>query len=68
MLDNSSLMVVSLDTKVGKYLVTKDKEGVLSYESSNWPSIIAGALQQEIRDRQAADKELMDMLNDIINE
>lgn len=56
------------NTKVGKYLVTKDKEGVLSYESSNWPSIIAGALQQEIRDRQAADKELMDMLNDIINE
>lgn len=56
------------NTKVGKYLVTKDKEGVLSYESSNWPSIIAGALQQEIRDRQAADEELMDMLNDIINE
>ena len=56
------------DTKVGKYLVTKDKEGVLSYESSNWPSIIAGALQQEIRDRQAADKELMDMLQNIINE
>lgn len=56
------------NTKVGKYLVTKDKEGILSYESSNWPSIIAGALQQEIRDRQAADKELMDMLNDIINE
>ena len=55
------------NTKVGKYLVTKDKEGILSYESSNWPSIIAGALQQEIRDRQAADKELMDMLNDIIN-
>jgi hypothetical protein len=56
------------NTKVGKYLVTKDKEGILSYESSNWPSIIAGALQQEIRDRRAADKELMDMLNDIINE
>lgn len=56
------------NTKVGKYLVTKDKEGILSYESSNWPSIIAGALQQEIRDRQAADKELMDMLNNIINE
>lgn len=56
------------NTKVGKYLVTKDKEGILSYESSNWPSIIAGALQQEIRDRQAADKELMNMLNDIINE
>lgn len=56
------------NTKVGKYLVTKDSEGILSYESANWPSIIAGALQQEIRDRQAADKELMDMLNDIINE
>lgn len=56
------------NTKVGKYLVTKDKEGILSYESSNWPSIIAGALQQEIRDRQAADKKLMDMLNNIINE
>lgn len=56
------------NTKVGKYLVTKDKEGILSYESSNWPSIIAGALQQEIRDRQAADKELVNMLNDIINE
>lgn len=56
------------NTKVGKYLVTKDKEGILGYESSNWPSIIAGALQQEIRDRQAADKELMDMLNNIINE
>lgn len=55
------------NTKVGKYLVTKDKEGILGYESSNWPSIIAGALQQEIRDRQAADKELMDMLNNIIN-
>ena len=56
------------NTKVGKYLITKDKEGVLSYESSNWPSIIAGALQQEIRDRQAADKELMTMLQNIINE
>lgn len=56
------------NTKVGKYLITKDKEGVLSYESANWPSIIAGALQQEIRDRQAADKELMDMLQNIINE
>lgn len=56
------------NTRVGKYLVTKDKEGILGYESSNWPSIIAGALQQEIRDRQAADKELMDMLNNIINE
>ena len=56
------------DTKVGKYLITKDEEGVLGYESSNWPSIIAGALQQEIRDRQAADKDLMDMFNDIINE
>lgn len=56
------------NTKVGKYLVSKDKDGILGYESSNWPSIIAGALQQEIRDRQAADKKLMDMLNDIINE
>lgn len=56
------------NTKVGKYLVTKDKEGILGYESSNWPSIIAGALQQEIRDRQAADKKLIDMLNNIINE
>lgn len=55
------------NTKVGKYLVTKDREGVLGYESSNWPSIIAGALQQEMRDRQAADKELMDILNNIIN-
>lgn len=55
------------NTKVGKYLITKDKEGVLSYESANWPSIVAGALQQEIRDRQAADKELMDMLQNIIN-
>lgn len=55
------------NTKVGKYLVTKDNEGIFGYESSNWPSIIAGALQQEIRDRQAADKELMDMLNNIIN-
>lgn len=56
------------NTKVGKYLVSKDKDGILGYESSNWPSIIAGALQQEIRDRQASDKELKDMLNDIINE
>lgn len=56
------------NTKVGRYLVSKDSEGILGYESSNWPSIIAGALQQEIRDRQAADKELMDMLNSIINE
>lgn len=56
------------NTKVGKYLITKDKDGVLSYESSNWPSIIAGALQQEIRDRQAADKELMTILQNIINE
>lgn len=55
------------NTKVGKYLVSKDKDGILGYESANWPSIIAGALQQEIRDRQASDKELKDMLNDIIN-
>lgn len=56
------------ETKVGKYLVSKDSEGVLGYESANWTSIIAGALQQEIRTREAEDKKLMDMLNDIINE
>lgn len=56
------------NTKVGKYLVSKGKDGILGYESANWPSIIAGALQQEIRDRQASDKELKDMLNNIINE
>lgn len=56
------------NTKVGKYLVTKDSDGTLGYESANWTSIIAGALQQEIRTREAEDKKLMDMLKDIINE
>lgn len=43
------------DTKVGNYIVTKDTEGMLGYEVGNYTSVIAGALQEEIRIR---DKEI----------
>ena len=55
------------DSKVGKYLVTEDNQGILGYETSNWTSIIAGALQHEIRTREAETNELREMVNNIIN-
>lgn len=55
------------DSKVGKYLVTEDDQGILGYETSNWTSIIAGALQHEIRTREAETNELREMVNSIIN-
>lgn len=55
------------DSKVGKYLITEDDQGILGYETANWTSIIAGALQHEIRTREAETKELRDMINNIIN-
>ena len=55
------------DSKVGKYLVTEDGQGILGYETSNWTSIIAGALQHEIRTREAETNELREMVNNIIN-
>ena len=55
------------DSKVGKYLVTEDDQGILGYETSNWTSIIAGALQHEIRTREAETNELREMVNNIIN-
>lgn len=55
------------DSKVGKYLVTEDGQGILGYETSNWTSIIAGALQHEIRTREAETNEFREMVNNIIN-
>lgn len=55
------------DSKVGKYLVTEDDQGILGYETANWTSIIAGALQHEIRTREAETNELREMVNNIIN-
>lgn len=55
------------DSKVGKYLVTEDDQGILGYETANWTSIIAGALQHEIRTREAETNELREMVNSIIN-
>ena len=55
------------DSKVGKYLVTEDGQGILGYETANWTSIIAGALQHEIRTREAETNELREMVNNIIN-
>ena len=55
------------DSKVGKYLVTEDDQGILGYETSNWTSIIAGALQHEIRTREAETNEFREMVNNIIN-
>ena len=55
------------DSKVGKYLVTEDDQGTLGYETANWTSIIAGALQHEIRTREAETNELREMVNNIIN-
>ena len=55
------------DSKVGKYLITEDDQGILGYETANWTSIIAGALQHEIRTREAETKELRKMITDIIN-
>ena len=55
------------DSKVGKYLVTEDDQGILGYETANWTSIIAGALQHEIRTREAETNEFREMVNNIIN-
>lgn len=55
------------DSKVGKYLITEDDQGILGYETANWTSIIAGALQHEIRTREAETNELREMVNNIIN-
>ena len=55
------------DSKVGKYLITEDNQGILGYETANWTSIIAGALQHEIRTREAETKALREIITDIIN-
>ena len=55
------------NSKVGKYLVTEDDQGILGYETSNWTSIIAGALQHEIRTREAETNGIREMVNNIIN-
>ena len=41
-----------VNTKVGSKLITEDVDGTLSYKSGNFTTIIAGALQEEIRKRE----------------
>ena len=41
-----------VNTKVGSKLITEDVDGTLSYKTGNFTTIIAGALQEEIRKRE----------------
>lgn len=47
-----------VNTKVGSRMITEDSEGVLGYETGNYTTIIAGALQEEIKLRDAQIDEL----------
>ena len=51
-----------VNTKVGSVIITEDPDGMLSYETGNYMSVIAGALQEEIKVRE---RELQDAKNTI---
>lgn len=52
----------------GRELIEYTTEERLRYSENKFISFLAGAVQEDIKQRKAADKELMDMLNSIINE
>lgn len=50
------------EDKIGKLIVTEDRDGYLSYEMSNYISVIAGALKAEIQNR---DMEILSLREEI---
>ena len=58
-----------VDTEVGSKIVTKDSDGILGYETGNFMSVIAGALQEEIKRRETLEekvKELEELVNKLL--
>lgn len=53
------------DTLVGKKIITEDNNGLLGYETGNFTSAIAGALKQEILERESEIKELKEIIKDL---
>lgn len=47
-----------VDTEVGSKIITKDNDGILGYETGNFTAVIAGALQEEIKEEKLLKKEL----------
>ena len=54
------------DTKVGSILIQEDIDGLLSYNTGNLTSIIAGALQEEIKQRKNLEEEVK-QLKELVN-
>ena len=52
----------------GREMVDYTTEERLRYSENKFIAFLAGAVQEDIKQRKAADKELMDILNTIINE
>ena len=52
----------------GREMVDYTTEERLRYSENKFIAFLAGAVQEDIKQRKAADKELIDMLNTIINE
>lgn len=52
----------------GREIIDYTTEERLRYSENKFIAFLAGAVQEDIKQRKAADKELMDMLNSIINE
>ena len=58
-----------VDTEVGSKIVTKDSDGILGYETGNFMSVIAGALQEEIKRRETLEervRELEELVNKLL--
>ena len=58
-----------VDTEVGSKIVTKDSDGILGYETGNFMAVTAGALQEEIKRREALEervKELEELVNKLL--
>ena len=54
------------DTKVGSILIQEDIDGLLSYNTGNLTSIIAGALQEEVKQRKNLEEEVK-QLKELVN-
>lgn len=57
------------DTKVGSILIQEDIDGLLSYNTGNLTSIIAGALQEEVKQRKNLEqrvKQLEELVNKLL--
>ena len=58
-----------VDTEVGSKIVTEDSDGILGYETGNFTAVIAGALQEEIKKREALEervKQLEELVNKLL--